>query len=133
MRIHPSLSCLALLAFAACATDGAAPPPAAPRAAASAPSSFDGTWRGTGTLVSRGGTSCSEPTQTGTMRVAGGQAQLEFGSRTGERLSGPVRPDGSLSLQAGARMFRGQFTGDSFTGSYIDPRCPREWTMRRQA
>jgi hypothetical protein len=118
----------------ACATgdgSGQARPTGSP--AASATTAFDGDWRGTGQLTATTPRNCSDPVITKTMQVRNGTARLDYEVRTNTMFTGTVGADGSLEMASGNRTFRGSFAGNTFTGQYFHPTCPREWTMRRVA
>ncbi len=121
------------LLLAGCAGQEATAPARQAAGTSGTPSAFDGTWQGSGQLTATRPGNCGEPVLNRSMQVRNGMAQLNYEIRTNTVFSGTVGADGSLEMQSGNRVFRGRFAGDSFTGQYFHPSCPRDWTMRRVA
>lgn len=109
----------------------AAPPPdaptqvaaASPVIASSSPTSsagVDGVYRAPAGGVS-GNSRCRTTMFGHPIRVAGGVASMASVSHG--TLEGPVGPDGSLAIEKGRAMLRGQFADGHFSGTYSSGSC----------
>ena len=113
-------------------TLGAADPPAA---YAQGSSAFDGTWSGTGTIVTRRGrgTSCGPETTDRRFTIENGQITFPYDLRYGMSFSGPIQADGRFDLASGRNRFMGQATGSNMTAIFSGVECERNFTFRRRS
>lgn len=128
MRVDRALwSAVVALSVAACAS----PPPPAPIAATAtvpatsaspiaAAGGVDGLYRAPAGGV-RGNSACGTTSFGYPIRVINGVASMQTVSAG--RIEGRVAPDGSLVIDEGRSVLRGQFSGDTFTGSYSRVNC----------
>ena len=100
---------------------------------AQATSAFDGTWTGTGTLVTRRGTSCGPETTDRRFTIETGQIAFPYDLRHGMSFSGPIQADGRFDLASGRNRFMGQAAGSSMTATFSSADCHRTFTFRRRA
>ena len=89
---------------------------------------FDGTYAGTSRFLTNIGDTCTALPPITDFRVRNGEV-LYFAFR------GAVRPDGSVTMQAGDGYVLGQFTGTHFQGRTVSPGgpCTYELSLDRVA
>ncbi len=97
-------------------------------------SAFDGTWSGTGTLITRRGrgTACGPDTTDRRFTIQNGQITFEYERSRGVTFSGPIQPNGSFDLASGSNRFLGQVNGSTMTATYSGRECERSFQFQRR-
>ena len=125
----------ATTAAAPAALAPAAPAPAAPAAApGTAGTRFDGRYVGPADLTFSRGSVCGPQRVERSLVVQNGQARYAVDRNI--VATGPVNPDGSLSLRAetsSTTSVTGRIEGGTFTGAFRSGQCGRSLSLRRTA
>ncbi|WP_149535452.1 hypothetical protein [Siccirubricoccus phaeus] len=134
MRIRFCLAMGAALPLLVACTAG--PTTSAPVAAAAAGTQFDGRYAGPGMLTAARGQSCGPMAYNYLVTVQNGTAEVIYDRPRIFGAKGPVRGDGSFTLQPTIGdtdlVFSGRIADGKMTGEARDQNCSRSLTLQKQ-
>jgi len=93
-----------------------------------AASAIDGYYTGVALVTNNKIGSCNATVNV-TLRVTDGQASIRYNPTT--TLTGPMQPDGSLSMSGNGTNFAGRIAGNQFLGQSDNERCSYKFSLTR--